>query len=330
MPEALPELVWFSLLFFCFAFVWAARKLLAAMFDPFISVLSHIPLFGGFSADFLRTIEQDIDNHLGDIEHGIDALMGASWHRFAELNEWLWRELKQHTAIGQLLAWEVKQLAHAYSFVRNSVHDLAGLHTWVNSRLKGLEREYNGIEHRVKSIERELSHGIGDDVLPRLKTLDREIGRLEHKVIPGLRAAEREADAAISDLYEWAKGKASLLGVGTFALAVATALEALGLGGLRCPQFSNLLRKYGCGLGTLLDGIIGLLGALFVVESVCTFLPYIEDAFGAVVGPIVNLLTEVPLGACETPPKGWAVLDVAAGPVPPPQTLDPLHTLPTV
>jgi hypothetical protein len=323
MPEALPELVWFSLLFFCFAFVWAARKVLGVIFEPFIGAVSWIPGLGGLTASGLRAVEQDLDNKLGSIEHGIDALMGASWHRFAELNEWMWRELKQHTLIGQLIAWEVKELANAYHHLRNLAHDAHDIADVLRHPVRELQHLYHGIEQRVRQIEHDVSKGIGDDVLPRLKTLDREIDRIEHKVIPSIRAAEREADAAISDLYEWAKGKASLLGVGTFALAVAAALEALGLGGLRCPQFSNLLRKYGCGLGTLLDGIIGLLGALFVVESVCTFLPYIEDAFGAVVGPIVNLLTEVPLGACEKPPSGWATLNVAAGPLPPAQTLGP-------
>jgi hypothetical protein len=323
MPEALPELVWFSLLFFCFAFVWAARQVLASTFGAVIAVLAHIPLFGGFSADFLHTIEQDLDNKLGSIEHGIDALMGASWHRFAELNEWMWRELKQHTLIGQLIAWEVKELANAYHHLRNLAHDAHDIADVLRHPVRELQHLYHGIEQRVRQIEHDVSKGIGDDVLPRLKTLDREIGRIEHKVIPGLRAAEREADAAISDLYEWAKGKASLLGVGTFALAVATALEALGLGGLRCPQFSNLLRKYGCGLGTLLDGIIGLLGTLLALESVCAFLPLIEDAFGAVVGPMTKLLTQVPLGNCEKAPGTWATLNVAPGPLPPAQTLGP-------
>jgi hypothetical protein len=323
MDEAIPEFVWVALLAFTFAYVWCTRKLLAATLGKLIALISHVPFIGGIGADFLHTIEQDIDNKLGGIEHGIDALMGASFHRFAELNDWLWREFKRYTIVGQLAAWEIKALSYAYHHIHNLAHDAHAIAEGIRHPIRELERRYHGIDVRVRTIEREIDHGIGDDVLPRLKTLDREVGRLEHKVIPSIRAAEREADAAISDLYEWAKGKASLLGVGTFALAVAAALEALGLGGLRCPQFGSLLRKYGCGLGTLLDGIIGLLGALFVVESVCTFLPIIEDAFGAVVGPIVNLLTEVPLGPCEEPPSGWAALNVAAGPLPPAQTLGP-------
>jgi hypothetical protein len=264
MPEALPELVWFSLLFFCFAFVWCARKLIAALFKPVFSVANIIPLIGPSLDSFLHSIESDVDNALGDIEHNIDALMGASWHRFAELNEWLWKELKKHTLIGQLLSAEIKALKHAYAFVRNLAHEAKSAVEHLPKQIRTLEREYKGIEHKVKALEKDFAHGIGDDVLPRLKSLDKEVTHIIHSTIPAIRAAESDADRAISDLYSWAKGKASLVGVGTFSVAVATALAALGLGWLRCSNNPFSKSKTPCSLWDDLAKLLGLAGILAV------------------------------------------------------------------
>src|SRR5262249_24743452 len=156
-----------------------------------------------------------------------------------------------------------------------------------------------------KAIERDISRGIGDDVLPRLKTLDREISKLLHKTIPSIRAAERDADAAISDLYEWAKGKASLIGVGTFSLAVATALTALGLGWLRCSNNPFSKSKNACGLWDVLSKVLGLAGLLAVGFTFQEFVDAASEVAGGIgtfVGdleaPFVTPLPPLP------PPEG--------------------------
>lgn len=323
MPEALPELVPLALLFLCFAFVWAARKLLAAMFGAVIDAVNaaHIPYLGGYIHDGLHAMEQAIDNALGSVENGIDSLMGSCWHRFAQLNNWLWDEFKNHSLIGSLTAQLVGELTHGYHYLHNIALGNTQAHAHDAARIKSLEREYRGIEGQVKTLERDYSHGIGHDVLPRLKTLEREAARIENVQLPAAIAAQRQADSAISNLYDWAKGKASLIGVGTFSFAVAVALDALGLAALKCTNFKNLLGRFGCGLGTLLNDLLGLAIAGIALESVCEFLPEVEAAFGAVAGPMVHILNEVPLGACETVPDGWATLTVKRGPLPPRQTL---------
>lgn len=267
MQEAIPELTWFAVLMFCFAFVWTARKVIAVLLGPIIAVVASLPLVGGISADFLHTIEQDLDNKLGAIEHGIDKLMGASFHRFAELNDWLWREFKQHTLIGQLIAFEIRKLVDLYHYLRNLSHHNTAATEVVQHRTKTLERELHGIEHEVRELKRDYAKGIGDDVLPRLKTLDREIGRIEHKTIPAIRAAEADADTAIGNLYDWVKGKASIVGVGTFALAVASVIGANAFRLLRCPSFGNLGQKRGCGLWNDLDDLLSLVAIPLEIAS---------------------------------------------------------------
>lgn len=282
MPEALPELVWFALLLFCFAFVWAARKVIHALFSAVFGLIPKAPVIGPALDSFLHGIERDVDNALGSVEAGIDGLMGASWHRFAELNRLLFHEFEKHALIGQLLAEAVSELTHGYHYVRNLAHEARALAEALPHRIKTLERELHGIEHGLKTFEREIRHGIGHDVLPRLKSLDHELSHIEHKTIPAIRAAERQADSAISNLYEWAKGKASLIGVGTFSVAVATALTALGLDWLRCKENPFRTAKDPCGLWTVLSKVLGLAGLLTVGFNFAEFVKAASEVAGGI------------------------------------------------
>ena len=301
MPEALPELVWFALLLFCFAFVWAARKLIAGMFKPIIDGINaaHVPYVSAAISGALGAVEQAISDALGSVEHGIDQLMGSSWHRLAELNMWLWREFTAHTTIGWLTAQIVSEVVHAYHYLRGQVHDLTHSHTATSARVKSLEKEYRGIEHKVKQLERDLSHGIGNDVLPRLKALEREAGRIENVELPAAVAAQDQAQSAIDNLYAWAKGKAALVGVGTFALAVSAALDAIGLSGLKCPSFLNSLKNRGCGLWNGLEDMLGLFVDVALIASICDVLPWLTKGVDDVGLGLVEAIHSSGLSLCS-------------------------------
>lgn len=326
MPEAIPELIWFALLLFTFALVYVVRRFIEALFTPIIAAVGHVPLLGDALRGALVSVEQSISNALGHVENGLDALMGASWHRLAQLTDWLWKELKGHATLLATLAATLAGFGNVLAAIRALVHHSVNTGAGTTARVKTLERELHGIEHQVKTLERDVSKGIGHDVLPRLKSLDRELNRVENKTIPAIEAADAQASSAISDLWMWIHSHVVVAGTDSFAAAVAVALTALGLGGLRCPSFGRLLGKWGCGLGNLLDGLLGLIVSALALENVCSFLPVLETAFGDVAGPLIHLLTEVPLGGCETPPSSWASLNVAAGPLPPAQTLGTLPT----
>jgi hypothetical protein len=294
MPEALPELVPLALLLFAFAFVWAARKLLAAMFGAVIDAVNaaHIPYLGGYIHDGLVAMEQAVDHAMGSLVSGIDSLMGASWHRFSQLNHWLWTEFKQHTLLGWITAQLVSELTHGFHALRNLTHANTHAHAHDAARIKRLEREYHGIEAKVKTLERDYAKGIGADVLPRIKTLEREAAHIQDAEIPAIRAADADAASAISNLYDWIKGKASIIGVGTFALAVTAVLDSLGLGNLRCPAFLRVLGRPNCGLGKGLESLLGWFVDLFIITDLCEVIPLLETAYEDVAAPAVGLLTE--------------------------------------
>jgi len=264
--EAVPELVWIALLLVCLGLVYIARKFLEAMFGTLASFVGHVPYLGGAIHNALRGMEQAIDNALGSIYHGLDSQLGSALHHLAQLIEWTWRILGRVTVLGFTLSQIVAELVSEAHWTRNHVRDLFTSHTHADHRIRRLTRELHGIERQVKRLENDYSRGIGEDVLPRIKTLEREEANIRDVQLPAAIAAQRDTDSALSNLYEWAKGKAELLGIGTFAAAVGVALGTLGLDWLRCRNVGNAGRRL-CGLGTdLLDAL--LLTTLVVEGSI--------------------------------------------------------------
>jgi hypothetical protein len=142
-------------------------------------------------------------------------------------------------------------------------------------------------------------------------------GTLAHE-LPAVRGLERDFTGLKKRLHSLEK---TLSPAALVALIGATIFQTFGLEWLRCKSNPFHGNKNACGLWGDLSGLLGLFAAALALESVCEFLGLLEDAFGAVVGPIVHLLNEVPLGACEQVPDEWAALSVKAGPLPPRQSL---------
>jgi hypothetical protein len=312
-----------AVLLLTLALATLATIIVVSLFETLIRALSAVGL-GGIVTDWLRSIEQALTSGLGSIERGVDAAIGHSWHAFARMADLVWRDIKEaaHSdwAIIESLAHLIGRVTHLHAIAHGLERAWHGIEHGVNS----LERWAIRQEHRIHKIEHDIAHGIGEDLLPRTKALEREVGRIDHTLIPDLTATIKAVKGDVSALRKWITANVPLVGTSVFAGAVAIALADLGLSGLRCSNFTRLLRKFGCGLGSLLDDLLGLVVAGIALEGVCEFLPLIEAAFGAIAGPLVHVLNEVPLGACETPPKDWAHLRVAAGPLPPAQTLGPL------
>lgn len=313
----MPELGILALVIIAFAFATFSPLLMKRMTEA----MSGVPIIGPYISAILRPVSRAISWACGQLLTGLEQMLTPIWHGLAAVLDYFWLSYQSANALFVRLA----QVLHIVGQKASGTH--AGVSN-VNRRLHTLEhafvqqgRELHGIDAKVKELERDISGGIGADVQPQLKHLQNELdtaGKKEATDIANTRAA---ADSAISDLWAWLAGVGSIPVSLTFADAIAVALGTLGLGGLRCSNFKNLLSKFGCGLGTLLNDLLGLMIAGLFLESVCEFLPQFEAAFGAVVGPITELLTNTPLGNCEQVPASWSHLDVAAGPLPPGQTL---------
>lgn len=227
----------------------------------------------------------------------------------------------------------------------------AQVFVWIGREIYQLTRDTTGaLEHFNRVVlPRWFNHAVhyvgrtADSALKRSEAFTRgEVARVEHDA----RVAEAtaiEAAHAAAHALAWAEaevrqidkdiarlaGKVASLARGltvaeVVALIGATIAGLPGIDALRCTGLGALMGKRGCGLWKLVDDLLGLAVAALALESVCEFLPFVEGAFGAVVGPMTHLLTEVPLGSCERVPDTWAMLSVATGPLPPAQKLGTL------
>lgn len=236
------------------ALAWLSLKIVRALFGP----LYGIPGIGAAIAKLDHVIARSVSNACGSIASGASLAVGGSLHAIARLIDRSAAQFKRPALAILQSAALVLDTRLAVRALKSLVHRAVGSVGAVLPRVKTLEREYGNLRHRVKTLEREVAHGIGDDVLPRIKSLEREYDHIENGVIPALRDAVGTADSAIDNLYEWAKGKAQLLGVGTFAMAVTAVLATLGLDWLGCRGRKNVNGKTGCALWDEIEGLLGL------------------------------------------------------------------------
>lgn len=90
--------------------------------------------------------------------------------------------------------------------------------------------------------------------LPRTRT---RVGELQNDQAK-LRERTTSLENGAIKTWEWMKTHPLTAATGAFSLAVAIALQRIGLGNLRCRNFTRMLNKWGCELGTLLDKLLPL------------------------------------------------------------------------
>ena len=305
MPVVLPELVWFALLLFSFAVVYAARHLVEALFRPIIALAGNIPYLGSILSSALSKIEQAISDAFGVVESKIDAAIGASWHLTARYMDELWHTVESHASDIYNLANLLVPIRASIAAVRALAHGATSALHGIEHGVRDLRKLWQGIEHRVKQLEHDLTRGIGHDLRLSLKADEKALHHLERRVIPSIRGDVATVEGEVGNLLDWIKGKADIIGVGSFALAVSAALAALGLDWLKCKELGNVTKKRGCGMWSQLDKLLGLAGLLAVGFDFNEFVDAASEVAGGIgtfVGdleaPFVGELPQLP------PPEG--------------------------
>lgn len=261
-----------------------------ALLGWLIDLLNKIPTVS-IGTEFLHTVEQAVTSAFGTAFAWVDKELGASIHAMARLVEWVGSEIEHNAVALAEMVPVLGNIVAAIENIRALAHHSSRASTVQAAQVKTLEREYNGIEHQVKTLEREY-HGIDQvAVRHRLRAIDKELHTLEAQTIPAIQQAESDAQSAINNLYDWAKGKASLLGIGTFATAVAAALGLSSLSGFLCNEFRNILGRGCSGLWSGIDNLLGLFIDLFVITDLCDVIPVLEQGYADVAAPAVAALT---------------------------------------
>ena len=136
------------------------------------------------------------------------------------------------------------------------------------------------LAHLTHATDVAIPHDIGQ-LRERNKALERD----QTKTRDAVTSLE---DGAI-ETFKWIRAHPLTATTGVFAGAVSIALARLGLGALRCDNFKNLLRNYGCGLGTLLGRLLPLailLGTAFDFPEFVHAAEVVAEGIGEAVGKI--------------------------------------------
>lgn len=283
------------------ALAYLSLKIVQALFGPLTGIVG----IGSAIKSAEHAISQSIANACGAIFGPVDGLIGGSLHGIASLIRGVASQIRAHARLIEEVSALAAALALAYHGVKNLGRDLHNIYRGIDAKVKTLERDFHGIEHGVRQLQHDLTKGIGHDLRAQVRTLDKELAHIEHGVVPSLREAEAEAATAISNLYAWARGKADLIGIGTFAGAIAVALSALGLDWIKCREGQNLYKQHGCGMWNLLGNLLGLAGFLTIafdfqefVDASETVAQFIGSAVGEFEGAFPVSLEPLP------PPQG--------------------------
>jgi len=290
--------------------LWAIATALAIalVMDKLSGILAGVPWIGGKLSDAAASMAKAVTNAAGTLEHGVDSIIGGAWHQLARYLDKLLNQFEAHSAVILHLAKIVGHLAYSHSGLSAAVKAASRVAHAALHLGHTLQREYHGIEHRVKTLEQKVGAGIGHDLRTEVKALEQELHGIEKQVIPGLRQGIDTAEGELSDLERWLGVKAGLKFSDWATALVASALAALGLGGLRCSTLGNLLGKRGCGLWQGLDDLLSLLFDAAIFVDLCALLPELETLFAEFEAPLVGLIASAADAACAHPPAGWVEL----------------------
>ena len=253
-----------------------------ALFGAAGGAVGWIPGVGGWLKGKIEDVAHKITSGLGHAATVLEARVGASWHSFARLVDWMGRELARHAAL-------IERIAH--DLVTGNIIDLIRLEIQGARKLeRALHRAIVGIGHdlgiRVKGIER----GIGADVLPRIRSLDRRLSREVTREKARARAAEHALDREVTALGKWVRSHPWTIVTDAFVGAVAIALTKLGLDWIKCDSAKKLAKKRGCGMWDDLDSLLGLAVTAIAIADLKTLVREAQKVEHATAEAIETLL----------------------------------------
>lgn len=286
------------------ALAYLSLQIVKALFGP----LNGLPVVGSAIASAEHAITKSVTSFCGSVVHGADIAVGNSLHGIASMVNRLAGAIRHPAQILDQASTAVLGLSLAYHGLRELAHGLNKTFTGIDATVRTLGREFHGIEHRVRVIEHDIARGIGHDLRIGLQATEKELSHLERRVIPGIRSDVATADTAISNLYEWAKGKADLIGIGTFAAAVTAVIGKDLLQLFKCPTFLNKTLGRGCGLWNGLEDLFGLLLDGFIFADLCAIIPEVEVLFSEFEEPLTALIADAADAFCAQPPPGWPTI----------------------
>lgn len=287
----------------------------------------------------VRSVANDVEKWFMDQAAKNEQAMGYFWHATAETATWMASETVALARDTWHLGYWLKNV-FTPTYVEGATHLWKSLTHSTAAKVGQIETR---VAHQAKAISSAIAVGVPAAVSGAVRPIDREIAKHKKAIgaiagavagglaIPGGLTGEI---GALKEAWGFTKRNLhlhnlrisrleALLGAAGMAAVMA---NALGLPNWRCITRGNLGRvsRALCGLpGNFLNDLLGLIADFFILENVCTVIPYLETAASDVGVPLVTLLTDVGAGLCQGSIG-------AAKPLPGPQaTAPPLYTGPS-
>lgn len=301
--------------------VIAIALLISVIMGEISGALSGLPFPLNKLAGPVNGLAQGITHVLGLAIRKSEQFLGAAFHAFARYLDTLWHQFESEAALIAHLAEIIGgQLAHVTG-LSAAIKRLEQVWHGIEAGVKTLTREFHGIEHRVAKLERELAKGIGNDVRVSVGQLEQWEKAAKGQLKADERAITQTIPGEITALENFIK---AIPGTRYFDWAAGIVTAAIGTeiwNLFKCPSLLNSAKNRGCGLWNGLEDILGLFFDALIFADLCKILPEAVSLFGEVEAPLTELISGAANAACAQIPADWAVPTVAAGPLPPAQSL---------
>lgn len=276
-------------------------------------VVGFIPFVGGFVESGIRDATHYVAGLLGQAASDLDGLIAWFWNDLSKLAAWVWREISGGAHVQHGVTATVHALTSGAAARRPSPY-AAGRLRVVAAELEQARRELDaaGRELDTPGMTR-----VAVAVQARLRPLEQELRQLDNELrrerartenelgvaIPAKLAAQRQRTNELQAQLDRSNAEqaqtAKLVTAGAGAGLVVSALTAIGGEWLRCRNWKNIGRSM-CGVpGHFLNDLLGLALDFTVLASICQVIPWLEEAFAVIAGPLIGTLAAAGSGLCS-------------------------------
>ena len=283
--------------------------------------MGGVPLIGSYISAILSPVAHALAWAAGQLETGLDAMLGAVFHSVAKVLEWTFESYKaMAVALLHTAQWTAGRL-DGVAGLRAMVQTLTKAWHGIEHGVKDLKKEEAHLSKRVRALEKTIGAGIGNDVRSSVKALERWEKAAKSQLAADERAITQTLPGELTQLENFIRAIPGTRYL-DWAAGIVTAAVGLEIFNLfRCPSLLNSAKNRGCGLWNGLEDVLALFFDAVIFVDLCAILPEAVTAFGFVEQPLTDLISRAANATCAQIPADWAVPTVSTGPLPPPQTL---------
>jgi hypothetical protein len=282
LREGVPALAKLTMWLWAWGLMMLLTLFCRAVFGTVEGVVGWVPFAGRLVKSPIHRIEQKVSHIIGGAVRPIDKHIATHWHSLAQIVRSIPSQLVDDAGL-------IFGLAAALVLLPS----VALVKLLIRLTVKPLIVNIHSLMHLLRHLRAEtrvIEHTITTRVLPQVKVIEHDVSHVITHDLPyaGARAGAAE-DLALST-YKWLARHKGVFLTGVFTGASAWALSRLGGGWIRCSNWRKV-GKAVCGMNrSRLDGLLGLLTAIFVLANIRTVAEYAEAITEEVARDVARLV----------------------------------------